>query len=126
MNHRDAGATRIDRSARSVGDAVDTHVACIGRQGAREHRHQRALSGAVFTDERADFARSDRQIHTVERDRRAKRSPNAAHLQGSGHLFSHFERSGCRRAEMSGWLMLSCVARTAPVSMTGSTCSPTR
>ena len=53
----------------------------------------------------------DREIDAVERDGRAERLADAAHLEarrrGSGACRSHFERSGCSSSFISGWSMFS-------------------
>ena len=122
INRRDAGAARLERAARREPPAVDAHRTRVAGERAGEDGHQRALARAVLTDEREDLARADRQVHAVQRHRRAERLLDAAHLEarilhvvtalrrtapgvsGFGRTlhFSHFDRSGSSRAFMPG------------------------
>src|SRR5206468_6856473 len=81
VNHRDAGSPGIEWTAGNEGSAVDRQFPRIRLQRAGEDAHQRALAGAVLTDQAADFSFGDGQIHPVERDGRAKGFPDAAHRE---------------------------------------------
>ena len=81
VDHRDAGAPRIDRAGGRIAPAVDGHRPGVGRQRAREDRHQRALAGAVLADEPADLPAGDGELDAVERDGGAERLADVAHRE---------------------------------------------
>ncbi len=127
VDHRDAGPARVERIARRKRLAGQPHRAAVRRERACENRHQRALARAVLADERAHLARRHREIDRVERDGRAKRLADAAHLEQPWIYFlSHRDRSGCRSSLASGSFMRSRVIRRTPVSTRASTFSPRR
>jgi hypothetical protein len=102
IDHGHAGAARIERVARSVGTAFQQHPAGIRSEGAGEDGHERALAGAVLSDERADFAIGHREIDSIDSDRGGERLPDAAHLESRRAYFSHFDRSGVSSSFTSG------------------------
>ena len=126
VDHRDAGAAGVERLARTVGRAVERHRAGVGPERAGQDAHQRALAGAVLSDERAHFAAGHGDVHPVERHRRAERLADAAHLEARrpARYFSHFLRSGCISSFISGVSIVSRVTMRTPVSMRRSTFAP--
>ena len=128
VDHRHAGAARLDRLARRVRRAFEPHLARIRPNRAGQDGHQRALARAVLADQRAHLARPDGEIHAVQRHRGAERLPHAAHLEArrGGQFFSHRARSGCRSSFASGSFMCSRVTSRTPVSIRFSTASPLR
>ncbi len=81
IDHRHPGVSRVARTTRGVRRSGQHHRAGIGRRRTGEHRHQRALAGAVLPDQRAHFARMHREVDTIERNGAAKRLANAAHFE---------------------------------------------
>ncbi len=74
----------LDRVARR-GDpdllAVDQDLAGVGLQQPVEHVHQRALAGAVLTEQAVDLARLDHQVDVVVGDQRAEALGQAGQLE---------------------------------------------
>ena len=107
----------VERIARRVRDAVDAHLARIGRS-ARRRESPSACSCRRRSGRRA---RTPRRRAPRNRRRRARRSRrtrlrDAAHLEAqcvaerrAGYGFSHFDRSGCSSSFASGSFI--CVAR---------------
>ena len=128
VNHRDAGAARIDRLARFVRTAVEAHDPGVRPERARQDGHQCALAGAVLPDQRTHLTRRHVEIDPGDGDRRPERLAHAFHLEArrGGRLvhFSHFERSGLSSSFIAGSSMFSFVAMCTPVSIRFSTFSP--
>ena len=125
-SRRRRGARRADRAARTA--------------RRRAHRRRRrapsapariaisVLLPAPFwpTSAQTSPAR-DGEIDAVERDGRAERLADAAHLEArrrSAGYFSHLDRSGCSSSLASGSFMCSRVISRTPVSIRCSTGSP--
>ncbi len=79
VNHGDAVAP-----AGGEGQAVDSDVAGIRGEQARENAHQRGLSGAVLTEKCIDLARMDVQRHVAQDDVLAERTMDAVHDDSLG------------------------------------------
>ena len=95
-SRRRRGARRADRAARRA-----RRRAASRRRRARARPARIAISvllPAPFWPTSAQTSpRAHREVDAVERDRRAERLRDAAHLEArrSSYGFSHFERSGC-------------------------------
>ena len=72
VDHRDPASTRVQRVRRPEGRALEFDVARVRHIGPAENLHQRALAGAIFADQRVDFARPDLQRDILERTRGAE------------------------------------------------------
>ena len=142
LDHRDAGVPCLTWIVRRVRTAANRHDAGIWPERARQDGHQRALAGAVLTDEAADLARRNRQIHASQRDGGPKPLGHAAHDESGGlrprpSTFAqgapssaeglgprdvrHFTRSGSSSATISGCCRFCGVAIVTPVSIRAST-----
>ena len=71
-NGDDAGGDRVVRTAEPAWAAVNRDFTAVGAMHAAEDPHQRRLAGAVFADQRMNFARHRLEIDAVERARRAE------------------------------------------------------
>ena len=79
VDHLHAGAPGLQRIPGPVGGPVEGHLSPVGRQGAGEDRHERALARTVLAHERADLAGSDLQVDSVQRDGGPEGLPDAPH-----------------------------------------------
>ena len=52
---------------------------------AVENLHQRAFAGAIFAEQRVNFARLDRQVDVVVREHARKALYDVLHFQGMLH-----------------------------------------
>ena len=63
INHRDAGAERIDGPRGSVWLPLDDELTGIGAINAGQDLHQRGLAGAVLADQRSHLLAFDLERH---------------------------------------------------------------
>src|SRR6478672_804948 len=59
INHRDAAAPRVQGISGRVRFAIKKHFPAVWHERPAERFHERAFAGAVFADERVNFAESD-------------------------------------------------------------------
>ena len=123
IDHRDAGAPRVDRIPRRVRRAVQPHRR---RRPARSRRQESpsACSCRRRSDRRARRPRRRGRRNRRRRARRWRRTPCATpRISKRGALsgFSHRDRSGCSSSLASGSFMRSRVTRRTPVSTRFST-----
>jgi hypothetical protein len=113
VNHRNAATNRVQRIARSIRSAVEKHFAAIGDEGAAERFHERAFAGAVFADERVDFAGSHFERDAAQGLNALETFAQTSDAQaGVGHLTC----GGFSMSRISGESMFSLVIITTPVS----------
>ena len=91
VHHTNAAGDRVLGIANLHRFAKDRDVAAIGRVNSIQHRHQRALAGAVFTNQAMQGALRHREVHVHIGQHIAKALMDAGHLQGRqrwhpGHL----------------------------------------
>jgi hypothetical protein len=84
VDHRDAGAARVERAAGAIRPAVERHRPGVGPQRARQDSHQCALAGAVLADDGAHLASGYREIDAVHRDGRPEGLTDPPHLEARG------------------------------------------
>ncbi len=65
-------------------DAVEQHLAAVRLDDAGEDVHQRRLPGAVFAEERVNFAALEIEVDAAQRLHAAKALDDAAHGQKRG------------------------------------------
>src|SRR5687768_12507894 len=122
MNERDSAATPVARGGGSIPLTVQEHLATIGLHLAGDDVHERALPRPILSQQCQHLAGVNRQIHPVERDRRAVVLRDAGDPQPGGHcLLRYFSTGGLVSSLDAGSSMFSGVTRDTPVSMRFST-----
>ena len=91
MHHTNAAGDRVLGMANLHRLAKDLDAATIGRVNAIQHRHQRTLAGAIFTNQAVQGALRHGEVHLHIGQHIAKALMDAGHLQGRhrwhpGHL----------------------------------------
>jgi hypothetical protein len=82
MHHADAQRNRVFRVVDAHGQAIDPDAAAVGAVKTIQHRHQRALAGAVLADDAVHRAGVDRQIDITIRLHRTEALVDAVHRHG--------------------------------------------
>ena len=85
MHHADAERDRVFRAAEAHRFAIDQNFSGVHRVEAVENLHQRAFAGAVFAEQRVNFARLNRQIDVVVREHAGEALYDVLHFQGMLH-----------------------------------------
>ncbi len=89
MHDGDAARDRILWGMQHAGLVVEGERSGVGLVRTDEQLHERALPGAVFTEQRVDLAAFARERHVVERDDRAE----ALHDRAGAETIHTRERS---------------------------------
>ena len=81
FDYRDAGCLRLSGAQQRDRRSFDQDLALIGGDDAGERLDERALAGAVMSDQGVNLASPQRERHVVERDDGPERLGDAAHFQ---------------------------------------------
>ena len=81
FDHRDAGCLRLSGVRQRDRRPVDQDLSLIGGDDAGKRLDERALAGAVVSNQGVNFAPAQRERYAVERDDRPERLGDATHLQ---------------------------------------------
>ena len=84
MDHGDAGAPRIERTAQGQRLAVDGDRAAVGLQDARQGAQQGRFAGAVLAEQGVNLARTYAQRHVAERFDAGKRLGHMLDIEPQG------------------------------------------
>jgi hypothetical protein len=76
-----AGCLRLSGVRQCDWRPVDQDLALIGGDDAGKRLDERALAGAVMSNQSVNFAAAQRERYAVERDNRPERLGDATHLQ---------------------------------------------
>ena len=81
VNHGDAAAAGVQRIRGGKRTAIEFDLPGVGNVSAAQNFHERAFAGAVFADERVNFARADFKGNILERARGAEALLDPGHSQ---------------------------------------------
>ena len=78
VDHGQAAGARVGRASGAPGLAVEGHAPAVGRLDAGEDLHERALAGAVLSEDRMHLARASLELDAAEGDGQAERLAEVA------------------------------------------------
>ena len=119
IDGRDAAGFGVGRRTRGDASALEGDFAGVGGVDAGEDLDERGFAGAVFAEERVDFAGADGEVDGVEGDDAGETFPDAAGgEEGSGGVGHRGKSDQGTKRERKGDIVNRACLRRVQVSMT--------
>ena len=95
MDEGDPVGGRVGRAPRGVGQPGQAHLAAVRTDDAADDIHQRALAGAVLSDQAEDASRLQRESYLADRMDAGRRPRDTATSSSAGSVIRRPRALGC-------------------------------